>query len=437
MELIVAHESADFDAFAAAALARRLYPGAVYVVTGGLARGVREFATLHRDRFAYVEPSAIDLAAVTRVILVDMRRLSRLAKLPALRDRIAQGDRTLDVHVWDHHAATREDAPASMAVVAKVGSATTLLLEALRAKELSIDPVEATLCALAIHADTGSLTFASSTFRDADALAWLMGQGADLRVIARYLQPPWSAGQRAALELALDSLVTESIHGLSVGFSRAVIPTQTEGLDEVASELLHLAECHALFTLWSQGTKVRVIARSRSDALDLSLVLRALGGGGHPTAATAAVAIDPATDSLASVRERIEGVVRAMEIPVLRVRDVMSSPVHTVGPELSLARLRETFVGGRLSGVPVVRGDVLAGIVCRADLERAERRGDPRVSVAGIMRQPVRTTTEETTVEDALGEMTRWDVGRLPVLRGSELVGIVTRTDLRRVLYGG
>lgn len=442
MKVVIAHESADFDAFAAAMLATRLYEGAVYVATGGFGRGVRAFATLHRDRFGYVDVSAVDWSSVTFVALVDVRRLSRLEKVRALRERITSGDPTLCVHVWDHHAASAEDARATMAVVERVGSTTTLLLEAARERGMEVDHVEATLYALAIHADTGSLTFANTTARDAEALAWLMSKGADLAVINRFLNAPWSALQREALSLALESMSVRPVRGARVGFTTATVAAQCEGLDEVTSELLRLSECDALFTLWSQGARVRVIARSKAGLVDVARAVSALGGGGHATAATVAVRVDSRGDSLmiretiASIEASIEASIAGQAIEALRVGDVMSSPVHSVSPTADLRALRESLRAWRHSGVPVLRDRKLVGIVCLADLERAESKRDPRLSVASIMRQPVRTTVEDATVEEALSLMARWDVGRLPVLRGDELVGIVTRVDARRVLYG-
>lgn len=434
MKVVIAHESADFDAFAAAALATRLYEGAVYVATGGFGRGVRAFATLHRDRFGYVDVSAVDWPSVSLAVLVDVRRLSRLDKVRALRERITRGDPTLSVHVWDHHAASAEDAPAQRAVVERVGSTTTLLLEALRERGMDVDHVEATLYSLAIHADTGSLTFANTTARDAEALAWLMAKGADLAVINRFLNPPWSALQREALSLALESMVVRAVRGARVGFTTATIASQCEGLDEVTSELMRLSECDALFTLWSQGTKLRVIARSKVGLVDVSRALSELGGGGHSTAAT--VSVRESAGDVSSVMASIEAAIERQAIDAVRVGDVMSSPVHSLSPTADLRVLRESLRAWRHSGAPVLRDRRLVGIVCVADLERAEAKRDARLSVASIMRQPVRTTTEDATLEEALELMAKWDVGRLPVLRGEELVGIVTRVDARRVLYG-
>jgi tRNA nucleotidyltransferase (CCA-adding enzyme) len=201
---------------------------------------------------------------------------------------------------------------------------------------------------------------------------------------------------------------------------------------------LRFSECDALFTLWSQGSRVRVIARSKAGLVDVARAVSGLGGGGHATAATVAVRVDSRGDSavIGETLASIEEAIGRQSIEAVRVRDVMSSPVHSVSPSADLRALRESLELWRHSGAPVLRERKLVGIVCVADLERAEAKRDPRLSVASIMRQPVRTTVEDATLEEALEFMAKWDVGRLPVLRGDELVGIVTRVDARRVLYG-
>jgi hypothetical protein len=65
---------------------------------------------------------------------------------------------------------------------ANVGSVSTMIVERLMDGVLS--DVEATFLAPQIHADTGSLCFESTTPRDANALAWLMDQGASQADIA-------------------------------------------------------------------------------------------------------------------------------------------------------------------------------------------------------------------------------------------------------------
>ncbi len=48
------------------------------------------------------------------------------------------------------------------------------------------------------------------------------------------------------------------------------------------------------------------------------------------------------------------------------------------------------------------------------------------------MTRPVRTVSPDARVEDAARLMIEHRIGGLPVVRGSELVGILTETDLVR-----
>ncbi|MDQ3034012.1 MAG: DHHA1 domain-containing protein, partial [Myxococcota bacterium] len=286
MDIVVTHASADFDALAAAMAACKLYPGAVAVMTRGMARGVRDFATLHRDRFPWLTPKDFDQDAVRRLVIVDVRRAERLREIPVLLARIERRDPTLEVHVWDHHPAAPDDVRADRVFVEPVGSATTLLVEAIRARGLPVDPVEATLFALGVHTDTGSLSYPTTSPRDAEALAWLLGRGASSRVVRRFLTTPFSSPQRLALAMAIERVQERRICGLRIAIAAIEPSTPVEGLDAVASELFHIERPHALFLIATAPSgRVSVVARSRDGTLDVAAILAGMGGGGHPSAA--------------------------------------------------------------------------------------------------------------------------------------------------------
>jgi tRNA nucleotidyltransferase (CCA-adding enzyme) len=119
-----------------------------------------------------------------------------------------------------------------------------------------------------------------------------------------------------------------------------------------------------------------------------------------------------------------------------RVGDLMSSPVRTVAPEMSLRDLRQCLQAWQHSGVPVVRDGTMVGIVSQRDVERAAKDGRLDLPVSSCMRSEVRTATADMPLDEALQAMVRGDFGRLPVVRGDKLVGIVSRTDVMRALYG-
>ncbi|NUP10227.1 MAG: CBS domain-containing protein [Polyangiaceae bacterium] len=429
MELVVTHAVADFDALGAAVGAHLLYPRS-RILLGPLGAGPRELVAVHRDRLPIVEPAEIDVRAVRRVIIVDVRRAKRLALVPGLLERIQRRD-GIEVHVWDHHGPSEDDVHADQAIIEPVGSATTLLVEALQRRQIPFGPMEATVMALGVHVDTGSLTFGGSTGRDAAALGWLMNRGAALSVINRYLRPPFGDSQREALRVLLANMTVEKIGGARVGF--AVLDHPSGRLDEVVSEALALEDVHALFVIVPDGRSgACVIARSRARFVDVAHPVAHLGGGGHPVAAAATCrGLSPA-----DARARLLHALRNEPPKPLKVADIMSSPVATVGTKTPLAHAKEVLVHGGFTGVPVVKDERVVGMLSRRDLAKAERKDELDRPVRKVMSAPVCSTTEDELVEEALATMEQADVGRLPVLRGERLVGIVTRDDLLAFLYG-
>lgn len=432
MEVIVTHDVADFDALASAVAAQRLHPNARIVLGSRLGGDVSEFMALHKDRYPTCAACDIPASAVQRAILVDVRRASRLGHVPELRDRILARDPGLEVCVWDHHAAAEDDVPAAVSHCEPVGSATTLLVEEIRRRGVRVDVMEASLFALGIHVDTGSLRYAATSPRDAEALAWLLGRGARLAVIHRYTSLPYSDAQLRALSAVLAALRVERIGGARVGIATLDERFGTPGLDRVASETLELEDVHALFLCVAlRGGRVQVVARSRAAWIDVGAVLRAAGGGGH---ATAGAAVLRSRDPTATA-EALLGSLRVNPPRAALVRDVMSSPVHSVGPEETIANLADLLARGQHTGLPVVADGALAGVISRRDVDAALAKGAGADRVARHMSRPVHTTEESVPLEEALACMTREDVGRLPVLRGGQIVGIVTRQDVLASLY--
>ncbi|MGF1464916.1 MAG: bifunctional oligoribonuclease/PAP phosphatase NrnA [Sandaracinaceae bacterium] len=250
MKLIVTHEATDFDAFAAAVAAQRLHPGAVIGLGRHLARPVRDFLALHKDRFPFVRCTSIESAAVDTLIVVDVRSRRRLAHASAVLDRL---DEIEQLYVYDHHPAADDDLIGHVDVVEPVGAVTTLLVERLRRVGGDIDVIEATLFALGIYTDTAALTLGNTSPRDARAVAWLLEQGARLPMINRYLYPPLDDAQRRALGQVLGDHEVVTVGGLRVGFGLLRTTRHVEGLAVVTTEACKLENLAALFTVCAVG----------------------------------------------------------------------------------------------------------------------------------------------------------------------------------------
>jgi CBS domain-containing protein len=143
------------------------------------------------------------------------------------------------------------------------------------------------------------------------------------------------------------------------------------------------------------------------------------------------------------------------------VRDIMTTPVISVPPSMSVKELAALFRDKRVGGVPVVDEDRLVGIVTEGDLMALDAEvkmphyfelfdsiiylGSQRkfkeqlekasaATVEQLMTDDVKTVApdDEARVAAALMHKHRFD--RVPVVEGEEVVGIVTRHDIMKIL---
>ena len=169
MDVIVGHYGTDFDCLAAMVAAKKLYPRAQCVLPGRVDRNVRVFLELYEDQFQVARPKDTHLDRVKRVILVDNARPRRLGEV--MQEVVERPG--VYVIVYDHHPPSPDDIEADEAYVERVGATTTILTRMLLDQEVHLTPVEATLLALGIYEDTGSLSFSYTTVDDVLAVAHL------------------------------------------------------------------------------------------------------------------------------------------------------------------------------------------------------------------------------------------------------------------------
>ena len=172
MEIITSHNALDFDGLAGMVAAGKLYPGAVKVFSGSLSRNVKSFMALYKDHLAIKQPREINPAEVSLMIIVDTANANRLGYLKDLALR-----KDMNLHIFDHHPRAEEDLPGHLLRIEQTGAATTILVEMIMEQGLNISTFEATILALGIYEDTGSLLFSTTTARDAAAAAFLILPG--------------------------------------------------------------------------------------------------------------------------------------------------------------------------------------------------------------------------------------------------------------------
>ena len=145
----------------------------------------------------------------------------------------------------------------------------------------------------------------------------------------------------------------------------------------------------------------------------------------------------------------------------MEARDLMTSPVITVAPESTVGQAAQLMLDGRVSCLPVVAHDELVGILTHFDFglhHRYHPLTDNLYTLLGatatpahieelslrvrgklvkeVMRSSVVTIEDDADVADVAAKMVRERVHRMPVMRGSRLVGIITRHDLLKLIVG-
>jgi tRNA nucleotidyltransferase (CCA-adding enzyme) len=427
-QVIATHGNTDFDAFGAMLAARLLYPDAV-VAVATLNRNVRDFYRLHAEELGAVsEVSRLELDAIRRLIVVEVASASRLGELEAVVH-----DPAVEKVLFDHHGedGVPEWVPAEAAVLSADGALTTTLVGIVAERELSPSPLEATAFALGIHEDTGSLTYATTTQRDVDALSWCLRHGARQDLVNDYLHTPLAPSERELLKHLMEQLESVESGGEEVLLAAVRWPEYVDGVSNLAHKIVDLTDARALALLIEMDERVFLVVRSRSAAVDAASVAAAFGGGGHAQAASAISRLD-----LDAAREHVLDALRQTRGGARLARDVMSTPPRAVGPDASVREAMTLCQRHGQSGVFVVDDGRLAGAVSREDLDKAIGHSLSHAPVRGIMSSDVVRAREDSTLPELRALVTAAEDGRVAVLRDDELVGVVSRADLLRELEG-
>jgi tRNA nucleotidyltransferase (CCA-adding enzyme) len=426
-QVIATHGNTDFDAFGAMLAARLLYPDAVIAV-GSLNRNVRDFYRLHAEELgAVAEMSRLEPDAIRRLVVVETASAARLGEL----EPVAL-DPTVEKVLFDHHG--EHDLPEwvskETAVLSSDGALTTTLVGIVAERELTPTPLEATAFALGIHEDTGSLTYATTTQRDVDALSWCLRHGARQDLIADYLHTPLTAPERGLLQHLLDELEPVG-PGADVLLAATSWPEYVDGVSNLAHKIVDLTDARALVLLVEMDERVFAVVRSRTERIDAAAIAETLGGGGHPQAASAI-----SRDNLTEARSRVVEALHVAAAEATLARDVMATPPRSVTPDATVREAMTLCQRHGQSGVFVVDGERLVGSVSREHLDKAVGHSLAHAPVRGIMSSHVVHAPEDATLAELRALAASAEDGRVAVVRDDRLVGVVSRTDLLRALEG-
>jgi tRNA nucleotidyltransferase (CCA-adding enzyme) len=431
MHIILTHEQADFDAMGALLASALLLDGAHPVLPHKTNRNVRAFLSLYGAEMPFVEARDLPAGGIDQVTLVDTQSLVTLKGV---------GVKT-QVNVIDHHQ-RREDLPVDWQFSGeRVGSCTTILVESLRDHNGALNPIQATLMLLGIYEDTGSLTYAGTTARDARAAAYLLENSASLRIASTYLNPPLSIEQRKLYDQLLAGAESHTINGQHVMLATANAEGMAEEVSAIAHKLRDLLEPDALFLLVTTDEGIRMVARSTTDGVNVARVAAHFGGGGHERAAAAL--IHPAIENnggieamLVETAGQLLAYLPKIIQPAVTVGKIMSRQPLVLTPKTTAQEAGQMMQRYGYEGYPVVENGKVIGLLTRRSVDRAHGH-KLNLPAASLMDAGTVTIRPEATLDELQQLMATSGWGQIPVVDDeSELIGIVTRTDLLKTLEG-
>lgn len=432
MQVITTHLNADFDSMASMIAAQKLYPEALLVFSGSQEKSVRDFIAenlLYRYDFQKIRN--IDRKKITQLIIVDTRSSARLGPF---QECLSRGDVT--VHIYDHHPRRPGDIEGDLEVIEDVGSTTTLFTRLLREKKIEITPEEATIFCLGIYEDTGSLTHITTSPKDLMAVAWLLEKGAKLDLVSQFLTHELTTEQVQLLHELTKTAHRYVIQEIPIVVVTLSLQHYVDDFALIARRFMSMENLDTLFALISMAGRIYLIARSRIPEVNVGLIARDLGGGGHATAASATVR----DMTMIEAQEKLIRVLHRHVRPQPIAEEMMSSPVITIPTITTIAQANDLLTRYNITVLPVVQTvkrepnaaeqERIVGTISRRVVEKAIHHDLGKLPVSEFMSSDIEVLSLKATLADIQELIIEHRQRLIPIMHDGKIVGVITRTDL-------
>jgi len=116
----------------------------------------------------------------------------------------------------------------------------------------------------------------------------------------------------------------------------------------------------------------------------------------------------------------------------LRIKDVMTKNIETVGSKMHVSHLRDILYDKRISGVPVAKDNKLIGIISIEDFIKCLEQNELDTLIEDKMTKNVKTLYADEPLVHAVMKFEKYGFGRFPVIsrKDKKLVGIITKSDI-------
>lgn len=426
--IITGHMNADYDALAAMVAASKLYPEAVLVTPSALERQTtHEFTDGLFKRHCFVQPKECDFSAVKLLVVVDTHQAQRIEHV-----KDVLGNPGLEIHVYDHHPDSEHDLVAAQRLIKPWGSTTTILTLLIKEKGILLSEDEATLLGLGIYEDTGSFTFTSTTEHEFEAAGFLARSGMDIGIISDHINTELNAEQIHILNSLLSSAETHSIQGVPVTITEITLEDFIGDLASLVHKLIEMENLKVVFVLAFMGANVHMIARSKIPEIDVAQICSTFGGGGHSFAASASIKNQP----MAEIKGQLLALLVSSVAPLMLVGRHMTTPAITVQSTVTMEEAVDVMNRFGLKAIPVLspKNNECVGILEQQIAARATTHKLGNLSITDYMQRNVRSLTPESSLYEAMEIILKQRQRLIPVLEDHTVVGVLTRTDILRLL---
>lgn len=407
--------------------AHKLYPGATLIFPGSKEEYLRDFIeqTVTYD-YDFQDIHTININDISRLTLVDAQSSNEIGPLSQCLTNPG-----LQLEIIDHHPDSKGDLVNKTAQITKYGACTTFFVRLFQEKNIQLNPEEATVLALGIYEDTDSLTHLDTTPEDIYAAGWLLEQGARLNVIAHFLQGALGTVQQEILHELKQSASTFVIQRFPITIASLTLPRYINDLSLIVRHYCEMENLDAIFVLIATENRVQLTAQSRIADINVGIIARDMGGGGHATSASATLPQTTLIDAEEQLLELLHLHILAQPL----ASEMMSSPVISISPDISLQEANATLTRYNITALPVMEQqhgspEKIIGIISRQVVEKALYHDLGHLPISSYMSTEVETLGKNAPLADVQTLIIEHRQRLIPILDNNKLIGIVTRTDL-------
>ena len=425
MKVIAGHTNMDFDCLASMAAARLIYDDHTVVFPDNAERMVMEY--IKREDIGIPHIFAAELSEeVTEAVLVDNDDLSRAGLPPQFTGK------TRVTAVYDHHPA-KGGADTEM-FTRNTGANITILVSELEKRGIPYDSRHVKLFLLGLYEDTGMFTYVSLTLEDVRVFNILMErfEKNDISYVARYLVTDFKADQLSLLDDLVKKNYLMEDGNKRIALCHAESDTYISNVSFVVQRLMFILSVDAVFVVVRLGKNVYFFARSRTKKIDVLEVVSQFGGGGHPSAAYAALK----EISFVEVREKVMNLLEGLYENRIRVSDIMNSKVIYALPGDTVDDVRQKMTAHNHSKLPVLDGDRRPlGIITRKETDRLFHHALGNHPVSGYMNEEIYTVEEADSLYGPRKALMEERQSMVVVKRNGMCVGVITKNDLLKTEF--